>query len=409
MKALPLVIAASLAANAALLALVLTRPTSDLATATATSNGKSAAEAKAATGDPKLWSNLTSTHPQDLIARLRAAGFPPATVRAIIAAQIRADYAARIRALAPNKGDTPFWKNAQPAEPKIRTAIRELYREQEDSINRLFGGPDPDRALVMSVLERRQYGDLPADKVAQLTNVKRDYDEMRSEIYEATRGGTQLPEDRAKLALLDKEQHADLAGLLTPQELADYDLRTSNTANMMRYNLSVFNPTETEFRSIYALQSAFDEHYGQMAPGMTPDQMRQRNEAQQQLNTQIKTMLGTERGTDFERSTDFAYRQAALVAERLDLPKTAVNDVWSVKTDIEQRARSLSPDLSPADRATQMAALAQEANAKVTASLGQKGFDIYKQNGGSWLQALQPRPARANPATNIRTGIRIGP
>lgn len=422
MKALPLIIAVSLAANTALLALVLTRPASapDTAnpaaiTAEKSAAARAAASAKANALDPQLWTGLASADPAALIARLRAAGFPPSVVRAIAAAQIREDYAARRRALNPDKGDTPFWKNNQPTDPKIRTSLRELYREQEDAINRLFGGPDPDRNLAMSVYERSQYADLPADKVAQLANVKRDYDDMRSEIYEATRGGTQLPEDRAKLALLDKEQRADFARFLTPQELADYELRTSSTANMMRYNLAAFNPTETEFRSIYALQSAFDERYGPMSGGMTQDQMRQRNEAQQQLNAQVKTLLGTERGTDFERANDFAYRQAVLVAERLDLPKTAVTDVWNVKADMEQRAKTLSASLTPAERATQMAALAREATAKVTASLGQKGFDIYKQNGGSWLQALQPRPttvpAGGTPPTIIRTGVGtvIGP
>ena len=45
------------------------------------------------------------------------------------------------------------------------------------------------------------------------------------------------------------------------------------------------------------------------------------------------------------------------------------------------------------DRNAQLAALNAEANAKLTTALGQRGFDVYKQNGGQWLQILQPRPA----------------
>lgn len=420
MKALPLVIAASLAANAALVAFVLTRSadstTRGAAAASATpalspkTSALTSSPASSATSNPKLWSDLNSTSADlpALIARLRAAGFPASVIRAIVTAQVREDFAAKRRALNPTKADLPFWKNDQPTDPKLRLALRDLNREQEAVLTRLLGGPDPDRALFMGIYERRQYGDLPADKVSQLSTVKRDYDEMRSDIYEASRGGTMLPEDRAKLALLDKEQRADFAQVLTPQELADYDLRSSNTANQMRYNLTAFSPTEAEFRDIFKIQQAFDEKYGQMTPGMTQEQMRLRTEEQKKINEQIKTSLGPERGADYERANDHSYRQAALLAERLNLPKTAATDVWNIQKDLEKRTQALFADNSgaPETRMAQRAALVAEANTKVTAALGERGAAIYKQNGGYWLQAPASRTTTPG-ATN--TVIRIGP
>lgn len=406
MKALPLIIAASLAANAALLAFVLTR-TADftpnnaaaVAPSPTLSSKLSSLSPSSAPNNPKLWSDLNpaAADLSALVARLRAAGFPASVVRAIVTAQVREEFAARRKALNPQQGDIPFWKNNQPIDPKARLALRDLNREQDATLSKLLGGPDPDRAFFMNIYERNQYGDLPVDKVGQLTAVKRDYDEMRSDIYSAASGGTMLPADRAELLLLDKEQRADLARFLTPQELEDYDLRASNTASQMRYNLSAFAPTEAEFRAIFKLQQTLDTQFGQLSSGLTQDQMRARQEGQKAITDQIKAALGPERAADYVRATDFSYRQAALVVERLNLPKTAALEVWNVQQDFEKRSRELPKTGAPDTRMAQYTALVSEAYAKVTAALGERGATIYKQNGGSWLQPPQLRPAPAPP------------
>jgi hypothetical protein len=407
MKPLPLLIAASVAANAALLALVLTRSTaapSASASATPALRSQPAAPSAPPAVNPRLWTDLAAD-PADLpgfVARLRAAGFPPTVVRALVVAQIREDYAARRRALHPGRGETPFWKNDQPTDPKTRLALRELNREADAKISELVGAPDLDRNIYLSLLDRRTTGDLPPEKAARLTTIKRDYDEMRSEIYDAFRGGSMLPEDRTKLALLEKEQRADLALVLTPKELEDYDLRTGNTASQMRNNLTAFAPNEAEFRAIYKLQQAFDTQLGAMGPGMPLEQMRARSDAQKLLNDQIKAALGPERGAEYERSTDFAYRQATLVADRLNLPATTAKDLWAAKADFEQRRTSLNTDtsLSAEVRRSQTAALQQEALAKVNTLLTPRGAELYQQNGGFWVQQLQARPTSAPGAGN---------
>ena len=415
MKPLPLLIAASVAANAALLALVLSRPTaapsaSASASATPALRSQPAAPSAPPAVNPRIWTDLAAD-PADLsgfVARLRAAGFPPSVVRALVVAQIREDYAARRRALHPGRGETPFWKNDQPTDPKTRLALRELNREADAKISELLGGPDPDRNIYLSLLDRRTTGDLPPEKAAQLTTIKRDYDDMRSEIIDAFRGGTMLPEDRAKLALLEKEQRADLALVLTPKELEDYDLRASNTASQMRYNLTAFAPTEAEFRAIFQLQQAYERQFDPLTAGISLEQSRARQEGQKAVNDQIKAALGPERGAEYERSTDFAYRQATLVAERLNLPATTAKNLWAAKADFEQRRTALFTDtsLSAEVRRTQTTALQQEALAKVNSLLTPRGAEIYQQNGGFWVQQLQTRPSSAPGSTT--TTITIG-
>ena len=131
--------------------------------------------------------------------------------------------------------------------------------------------------------------------------------------------------------------------------------------------------------------------------------MRDRSTAQRQLTEDIKTTLGEQRYAEYQRSTDGNYQQTARLVARLELPPETANQVYTVQQDMQQRVRTLQMDrnLAPADRNTQLAALATEAQAKITATLGPRGYDAYKQYGGSWLQQLQPRPtlpARALPA-----------
>jgi hypothetical protein len=61
-----------------------------------------------------------------------------------------------------------------------------------------------------------------------------------------------------------KEKDAELAKVLTPQEKEEYDLRMSQTAMMMRMQMSEFQPNEQEFRDIFKLRKDFENEYGML-------------------------------------------------------------------------------------------------------------------------------------------------
>lgn len=422
MKISPFLLTVSLVGNLALVALVLKTP-GDVASSpesTVANPAKAKASGTAATGsggaidtsdvDPKLWEGLAAGDFAGLTAKLQAAGFPPAVVRAIVSAQVGESFAARRKALTASQGNRPFWVNDQPNDPKIQAALRELSKEQTKLMKELLGASandydDPSYAAMM----RRQFGDLPKDKIEMINRVRQDYSELTNDIYTAAGMGgggpiTMTNEERAKIALLQKEQREDIKQLLSPQEFEDYELRTNNTANSMRYNLSAFEPSEQEFRTIFALQRAFDEKFntqslvGAQGTPAAQELMRQRTEAQKQLTAEIKAQLSPERAAEYERAIDYNYQQISRVVQRLDLPKETAAQVWAVQKEIEQRSVALR-SLPPADRNDQLAALAAEANARLISSLGQRGLDVYKQYGGYWLQNLQPPAARPGTVT----------
>ena len=68
------------------------------------------------------------------------------------------------------------------------------------------------------------------------------------------KGGAPDAEDMKEFQKVQKEMENDLAKILTPEELEDYQLRLSQTSMMMRMQLGSFDPNEKEFRDIFKLK-----------------------------------------------------------------------------------------------------------------------------------------------------------
>lgn len=397
MKIFPVVLAVSLAANAVLAGMMLVGPTDDTSSTAAVRASTTTAGEKSAARDavpgPEVWAGLSA---DDLTAqrdRLRAGGFPPEIIRAILLAQVSESFTARRKAIENAQGDLPYWKDPV-RDPKMQQALRSLYREQEKAMTDLLGRDGRNDDPAYAAYLHRQFGDLPAGKVDQLRQIFEDYNQRRSDIYMSVSGGAILPEERQKLAELDKALHADFAAVLTPDELAEYDLRSSNTAQNLRFSLVAFDASEQEYRAIFQLQQAFDEKFGRMYAQPSQDEMRARREAQGQLTADIKAALGPERTADYERATDYNYRQTSQLVTRLGLPPETAAQVYAVQKEIQQRVSSVyQGNPTPAQRNEALATLAEEAKTRIGTVLGPKGFDAYRQNGGSWMQQLQPRPA----------------
>ncbi len=399
---------ASLTANAALVWLVLSHPKSAAPSAGAESIAAANARPKKSADtaveiDANTWVDLDSKDLARHLARLRASGFPIEMIRAILSAQISESFAARRKALDPEAETRPFWKN-RPPDPKIEIALRQTYREQQKMLRELMGKDAEEDDPMAGLYDSRRMQGVPTDKVDMVKEIMREFDDKRQDVY----SGGLYNIERDKLTALDKAQHDAIAKVLSPQELLEYDLRNSQTASSLRYSMAAFDVTEQEFRTLYEIQRPFDEQFNIQQTGpMSQEQMRQRSEAQKQLNEQIKAALGPDRYAQYEKATDYSYRQTSQLVTRLELPPTTTDEVYAVQKDIQQRIRPLygNRDLTPADRTAQLAALNEEAKTRITSILTPRGYEAYRQYGGNWLQQLQPRPAPGQTGTiTVRPG-----
>lgn len=405
MKIFPVLGLLSLTANVALLGvLAYAAFQPQAAPARAVAVEKSTPAPKRAKPAPSVgaWSELSST---DLAAqrdRLLAEGFPPSALRAILAAQIRDQFAARRKAIETNLANAPFWKNPTMDLP-TQAQLRALAKEEQKALKDLMGS-DPIYSHAARL--RREFPELAAEKIDQMAAIRERYDELRQDLYGTGFRGTLTPTERDKMNALEKAMHQEFASVLAPAELENYDLRTSNTANSLRYSLSNFGASEAEFRALYRLQSTFDEQHRYTGGTMSQDQQRARSDAQRKLSEDIAAALGAERYADYQRASDYNFRQTSQLVSRLNLPPETATTLYAVQKNIEERRNAIYRDSTPESRSQmtqKLTVLAAEATTRVNAILGgnQTATTAYKQYGGSWLTNMVPRPAPTTGTTRL--------
>ena len=417
MKLTPLLLAATLAANAALVVVYLNRSASPSLTASAanskasspnskssqtlspsngeTPNPKSTASALAADG--KAWSTLDSADLHALAARLRAAGFPPSIVRAVIGARVTASLRPRLQELLADTEEKPFWATERDftggLSAKTLAAMRESGRESTRLLRDALGDDPTAAAQNAGDYQIRRYGDLPREKIDQLQRVEEDYNELRNQVRAATNGVT-LPEDREKLALLETEKRADLAKILSPQELEDFLVRSSTTTTRLRTALTAMNATEAEFRAIYQAQSAYDEKYNSPGLGITysgSDQMKDRQADQARATEQIKLALGDQRFAEYTRNSDREFQTISRVAQQANLPATAAVQVYDLRENLSKESNRIFADtaLTVDQKRTALQSLAQNTRAQITTTLGVDAGRSYLQVAANWLDRVE--------------------
>lgn len=342
---------------------------------------------------PDTWPGLRDDNLSTLVARLREAGFPPSIIRAILRHEIGEAFATRRRALESSGQSRPFWQS-QEIDLATRLALRELEREQATRFRTILG-EEADEDLPLMNLDRGwHFSYLPAEKTALLFPLLRDYDRRRREISSA---GALLGADREKMAVLERDTRVTLARVLTPTELLEYDLRSSDTAALLRSTLAAFNPTEQEFRALFQVQRGFDEQWNQRwgPSNLPPEQERARQAAYPQLWEQYKAVLGPERYARYERSSDGNYQRTTLLVARLQLPTETTEQLWATREEFQRQSDAVNRDrtLSTEQRHAQLQALSQSATARVAPLVGgDRNLDLYRHHGGSWLLNLAPRP-----------------
>lgn len=347
----------------------------------------------------ETWQGLDTPEMSVLRQQLQSAGFPPHVVRAILAARLQETFAPRFKALRPDSASTPFWKTAT-VDPRIRQAEFALYREQQKMLRDLLGS-DAEQP-EMSIYNHKRYETVPPGKLQDVKDALQQFEDRRQEIYSSTLNFAS-GEQQKRVQEAEKEYQATLASLLTPAELEEFNLRNSDAARSLRYELAAFDATEQEFRSIYKLRSSLEPYM----PNMSQEEMQRRMTAENQVRDQIKALLGPTRAAEYQRATDYSYRQTSQLVARLELPTDTTAKIWDVKQDIEQRSNALRREaaLSAEERTKQLSALADESSKRIGALLGgQRGLDAFKQNGGQWIEALKPRPTGTPPPTAITRG-----
>jgi hypothetical protein len=312
-----------------------------------------------------------------LAANLRAAGFPPDLLRVVLqaavdAAQVADDLAAQHERGYWRSRRDALWDSAARAEVRHRQLVRLLAN---------LGLPEPEG-------ERRErearYGPVTAVQAQLIDRIERDYLEMQYRTFLAD--GGLLAIDRERQTLLARERRADLARLLTPLELEEYELRTSPTALRLRATLAAFAPNAAEFRALFRAARPVDVERALLPGALSRPELYQAD--------QLRAALGESRFTEFLEKADPGFSPQRAFAARLELaPSTAVtlSALHNELADDFHYLQAGSP-LAAAQRDTLFRQRVEATRARLQQLLGPAACDAYLRDpAGRWLADFAAR------------------
>lgn len=357
---------------------------------------------------PFSWRQIESEDYHKYISNLRSIGCPEQTIRDIVIADINKLYAARENPLKSKPKATPDNPAGETDEQKLERLrqLRTLQQEKRWAVKELLGIDIPLDLLPSS--GSRDYHAfevafkyLPAEKRDAVQFLQESY-WQQSDALKTKYGKTRGLEYAAESRQLTDSFRAELAKILTPQEIEDYDLRTSSTAKQLSANLATyFKPSEEEFRQIYRAIREREESLAKFSlsarqtaqtsqPATEPvDQktLAQQRAAERQAieqaraailqksNEQLKTALGEERLAEYERSQDRTYDLLARLGSRYNLPQETVLQAY----DLQKSFKS-----TQTGQKTDRAELQRQLNDQLTAILGEQAARGYRRvNGGT--------------------------
>ncbi len=335
--------------------------------------------AQSSSAPPTLWQRLNQGDPAAL-ATLRAAGWPEETLQRLAAALI--DERFRAQNTAPDNTSPNYWQEEPDTIASLQSSAKNRSaqsREKTALFKALFGDTFLPPKTQLPALQG-----LPPEKASAVLTIKADYAALRSEIY-ATNNGASSPEKQ--LALLAREERADVARALTPAEFFEYELRSSVTASELRYNTAAFEPTEEEFRALFRVKNPLDEAAFTLDAAAA---RKLRKDTEATLDIDARRILGEDRFQQFVLSRDAEYRRFYHLTQHLQLPTETARTAYELKADIDRRSRALDSD--PATTPAARLALAQEAESRLTTTFGPKGMEIYKLNS-RYLELLRVPPS----------------
>jgi hypothetical protein len=316
----------------------------------------------------------------------------------IIRALVERQFADRHREIAAMIREQPWWLAPYGSEggAKILAATQRLNRDEQDAVDAVLG-PNTNVAEYTQAGRLYRYGNLSFAKLNELDRINTDYNELETQ----ARGVSQfvmMPEDREQLLYIERQLQADVAQLLTREELFEYNLRSSPTGWWLRQQLATFNPSPEEFRAIFSIEHTL---VAPIAHGkyqiMNAEDKKAWSSLEPTLKEQIKGVLSPERFAEYQLKSTQAYRDTDALVTRLALPPKAVAEIVAVQNEITKRAEHLRANtaLTSAERAAQLGALADEVSVRLMPTLGDAGFNAYKQSAGRWMTGLRPPSAQA--------------
>lgn len=345
------------------------------------------------------WQQVASPDYKSYMAHLREIECPEETIRDIITAEVNKFFGKKIRALRYADGEMPYkyWESGRSYNSKERYArerqIRALEREKSALLKELLGvDPNEEIKKENNYVDywERNFAFVQDDRKEKVREIQEKYGEMEQEI---NRTGFYDEEDRKKLKDLYQERLRELSAILNPKELEEYDLRASRVASQLRSDVEVSDVSEEEFRKIFALRKGREEDLEYPYDQEDKAGQERRRKAVEEVDEQVKSLIGPERFVQYQRSQDWNYKELVRLVERQELPREAADKVFDIKKDSEDAVKSIreNKNLTSQERDEALKKIGEETQKALTSALGsERTVQKYRKRGGWWINNVVP-------------------
>lgn len=351
------------------------------------------------------WHQLESSDFQQYMANLRGIGCPEETIRDLVIAEVNKLYAPKFAALMAQAQHYDYWK---PASKKSRESLGKqleaLRMEKRELLKTLLGiDSDPNEqwanVTVDELVEQGRFAFLSSEKQKLLHEILARYE---------LNGDTDPRRTREK-------RREELAQVLSPEELYQFELRDSNAADSVRSRFGQADLAEAEYRKLYDLRKAYEDEVGAIADNSDPEKMRKRSEARKVLDEAYKTALGEERMKEVSRQQDPGWRSLAQVGQQFNLDQQTLDRAYEFQQIAgDQMGKLLSdPNLPRDERRNAMDLINAELQRNLAGILGQGAYDAFQKaprttftigGGDSFvLPAVPGRPVAVPGTMTIRS------
>ncbi len=392
MKPLPLLLTLSLAGNLIGSAVLLARsqretgaaqPSAASAAVSSTTRAKATAPRDSGAS---FWGRVASEDLEILARRLRASGMPRRLRDALLTGLIEERYHERLDRVRNGDASPNYWQRGGAMTPERLESYLALKRERDDLI-RDVTGTDPRDSPVRLAVAQRVYGLADVAKVSALSVIDSDYESLLS-AYRVN--GFITKSDQAAVALIERERAADLAELLPPGELFEYQLRRSDAALQLKRELTYFKPTEEEYRQLFPLFQTFSAAY---PAGNTFSFNQPKGSAESAARSDLVHALSDQLGPARAQELALALNPTnpinnAFVA-RVGLPLTTAGRL----NDIQSTYSGLMSNMASARQQDPAAQQAVRDQATVTLRemetlLGADTLALYRDTVGTWVRGF---------------------
>lgn len=301
------------------------------------------------------WSSVESEDYRKYVANLRSIGCPEQTIRDIILADLNKLYAAKEApfkdptptAIAPwdftatasattsssRTGNTPSRKEAY----ERRKKLREVELEKAAVVKELLGYTlplPPLRGWTTRNYDRYEtaLNALPPEKRERTRELLEQYWAASDTITDSF-GTKRPPEYFEQLQRANEQRRESMLGVLSPDELDDFEMRASTTAQRLSTQLAGLNISEEEFKAIYKARAVVEDPLGANIPlgqiAVTdPSVIVQKTTEAEAL---LKNTLGEERYAKYEKSQDPNWQTLDKLKSRFELPEESIEKAYELQ------------------------------------------------------------------------------